>query len=64
MQKIVYVKPEINGGYEEPALINKLLSSGWKVVSITPQQVSISVTGSNFSERERLGSFLVVLEDR
>lgn len=42
--------------------INDYLEKGWEVVSVTPQNVSVSVTGSSYHEKEIIGKFAVVIQ--
>jgi len=42
--------------------INDYLEKGWEVVSVTPQNVSVSVTGSSYHEKELKGKFAVVIQ--
>lgn len=42
--------------------VNDYLEKGWEVVSVTPQNVSVSVTGSSYHDREIIGKFAVVIQ--
>lgn len=42
--------------------INDYLEKGWEVVSVTPQNVSISVTSSSYAYKELIGKFAVVIQ--
>lgn len=68
MQKIVFVSGIENPDRDEEGLkpklepVNDLLSKGWRVVSVNPQHVSVSIACSSYASERFLGGFLVVLE--
>lgn len=42
--------------------VNDYLEKGWEIVSVTPQNVSVSVTGSSYYEKELKGKFAIVIQ--
>lgn len=42
--------------------VNDYLEKGWEVVSVTPQNVSVAITGSSWHEKELKGKFAVVIQ--
>lgn len=42
--------------------VNDWLDKGWEIVSVTPQHVAVSVTGSCFNHRSLTGKFAVVIQ--
>ena len=60
MQKIIFADPLAYGGIDMDQ-VNKAISDGWKIVSITPQAASISTTYSSCS-KELYGGMLFLLE--
>jgi hypothetical protein len=42
--------------------VNEWLEKGWEVVSVTPQHVSVSMTGSSYDHKTVIGKFAVVIQ--
>jgi len=42
--------------------VNDYLEKGWEIVSVTPQNVSVSITGSTWNQKELYGKFAVVIQ--
>jgi hypothetical protein len=42
--------------------VNDYLEKGWEVVTVTPQNVSVAITGSSWHEKELKGKFAVVIQ--
>jgi hypothetical protein len=42
--------------------VNEWLEKGWEVVSVTPQYVSVSMTGSSYNYKTEVGKFAVVIQ--
>ena len=42
--------------------VNDWLDKGWEVISVTPQHVSVSVTGSSYHNKTVIGKFAVVIQ--
>jgi hypothetical protein len=42
--------------------INIYLEAGWEVISVTPQYVSVSMTGSSYNYRTETGKFAIVIQ--
>lgn len=42
--------------------VNDWLDKGWEVVSVTPQHVAVSLTGSSYNHATRTGKFAVVIQ--
>jgi hypothetical protein len=47
---------------EDERSVNEWLEKGWEVVSVTPQHVSVSMTGSSYNYRTETGKFAVVIQ--
>lgn len=48
--------------HEDSQTINKYLDNGWKIVSMSPQSVSVSVTGESYGSKELKGKLAVLLQ--
>ena len=47
---------------EDERSVNEWLEKGWEVVSVTPQHVSVSMTGSSYNYKTVVGKFAVVIQ--
>jgi hypothetical protein len=53
-QKLIITDKEID--------INIYLEAGWEVISVTPQYVSVSMTGGSYNYRTEIGKFAIVIQ--
>lgn len=42
--------------------VNDFLDKGWEVISVTPQHVAVSLTGSSYNYKTVTGKFAVVIQ--